>query len=200
MRCTVILPAAGKSARMRGTDKLLEQVAGQPCLRAMALRGLKAGFAVIVTLPHADHPRAAALAEVPALRLPVPEAEEGMSASLRRAVAALPETTDAVLIVPPDMPGIRAADMTALCAVAEANPQALIVQATTEDGTPGHPVLFRRALFAEFADLTGDRGAQAIIAAHSQARLLVALEGTRARLDLDTPEDWAAWRAGQAAP
>jgi len=200
MKCTLILPAAGASSRMRGADKLLEEVAGQPCLRAMALRGLKAGLAVLVTLPGADHPRAAVLAEVPVRRLPVANADQGMSQSLRCAIAALPETTEAALILPPDMPAIGADDLTRLVQESEANPQALIVQAATEDGTPGHPVLFRSALFAEFAKLTGDQGARDIIAAHATSRVLVPLEGNRARLDLDTPEDWAAWRAGQAAP
>lgn len=200
MNCTLILPAAGKSSRMRGADKLLQEVAGQPCLRAMALRGLKAGLAVLVTLPSADHPRAGALAELPVLRLPVADADQGMSRSLRCAIAALPDTCDAALILPPDMPGILSEDLTALLREAEANPQAQVVQAATEDGTPGHPVLFRRTLFADFAKLTGDRGAREIIATHAKSRLLVPLKDNRARLDLDTPEDWAAWRAGQAAP
>lgn len=200
MNCTLILPAAGKSSRMRGADKLLEEVAGQPCLRTMALRGLKAGLAVVVTLPGSDHPRAAALAEVPVRRLPVKDADLGMAHSLRAAIAALPVTCEAALILPPDMPGILSEDLTGLVAEAQANPQALVMQAATEDGTPGHPVLFRRALFADFANLTGDQGAREIIADHAKSRLLVPLKGNRARLDLDTPEDWAAWRAGQAAP
>lgn len=200
MNCTLILPAAGQSSRMRGADKLLQEVAGQPCLRAMALRGLRAGLAVLVTLPASDRARAAALAEVPVRRLPVANADLGMSQSLRSAIAALPDTCDAALILPPDMPGILSDDLTTLVSAAEANPQAHILQAATEDGTPGHPVLFRRALFDDFAELTGDQGAREIIAAHATSRLLVPLEGNRARLDLDTPEDWAAWRAGQAAP
>ena len=200
MKCTLILPAAGKSSRMRGADKLLEPVGGQPCLRAMALRGLKAGMAVLVTLPGADHPRAAALAEVPVRRLPVRNADKGLSESLRTGIAALGPDVEAAMILPPDMPGIQAQDLQALYDAARDNPEALIVQASGQDGTPGHPVLFRRALFSEFATLGGDRGARDIVGAHARSRLLVPLSGGHAGLDLDTPEDWAAWRAGQAAP
>ena len=39
---TILLLAAGRSARMRGRDKLLEDVAGQPLLRLMASRATKA--------------------------------------------------------------------------------------------------------------------------------------------------------------
>lgn len=199
MNCALILPAAGLSSRMRGGDKLLEEVCGMPCLRAMALRGLKAGLSVIVTLPASDHPRALALAETPVRRVTVRDASEGMAASLRAGIAALPEGTEAALILPPDMPDIQSEDLGALVTAAEAQPEALILQASTEDGTPGHPILFRKALFAEFADLTGDTGARSILQAHADQRRLVALPGDRARLDLDTPEAWAEWRAGQAS-
>ncbi|WP_323768610.1 nucleotidyltransferase family protein [Marinovum sp.] len=197
MRPVLILPAAGRSSRMRGADKLLEEVDGQPCLRTMALRGLAAGLSVLVTLPGPDHPRALALAETPVQRVVVPGAAEGMAASLRAAVASLPEGTEAALILPPDMPDIRSADLLSLIAAGDARPEALIVQATTEDGTPGHPILFRRALFEAFRHLSGDTGARAILQAHRDRLRLVALPGTRARLDLDTPEAWAAWRASR---
>ncbi|MGY3437036.1 MULTISPECIES: nucleotidyltransferase family protein [unclassified Marinovum] len=199
MHCALILPAAGLSSRMRGGDKLLEMVGGVPCIRAMALRGLAAGLSVIVPLPSDSHPRALALAETPVLRLPVPDAGDGMAHSLRRGIAALPDSIDAALILPPDMPDIQTEDLRRLIGAAKAAPEALIVQATTKDGTPGHPILFRRAVFTEFAALTGDTGARDILRAHAGARKLVPLPGQRARLDLDTPEDWAAWRAGQAA-
>lgn len=199
MQTALILPAAGASSRMRGADKLLEEVAGQPCLRTMVLRGLSAGLSVVVTVPSEDHPRAAALAEVPVRRVPVPEAAEGMSASLKAGIAALAHGTEAAIILPPDMPGITADDLACIREAAAANPDMWIVQATTEDGTPGHPILFRKQVFADFDAIRGDTGARNILSAHASKRLLVPLEGDRARLDLDTPEDWAAWRAGQAA-
>lgn len=199
MLTALILPAAGQSSRMRGRDKLLEDVGGQPCLRAMALRGLAAGLSVIVTLPDENHPRARALAEVPVRRLVVRDAARGMSESLRTAMAALPAATDAAIVLPPDMPDINRDDLTALIAMAGESPGALVVQASCADGTPGHPVLFCRALFGEFSTLTGDLGARDIIARHAQSRVLVPLAGQKARTDLDTPEDWAVWRAAQTA-
>lgn len=199
MKTTLILLAAGASARMHGADKLLQDVGGMPCVKAMALRGLAAGMQVIVTLPDRDHPRAVALAETPVLRLPVPEADQGMAQSLRAGIMALSDGTEAAMILPADMPGLAAEDLRAVIDAARTHPEALIVQAATEGGAPGHPVLFRRQLFPEIKALSGDTGARAVIARHSEHRRLVPLPGGRARLDLDTPEDWAVWRAGQTA-
>ena len=199
MKTTLILLAAGASARMRGADKLLQEVGGMACVKAMALRGLAGGMQVIVTLPARDHPRAVALAETPVLRLPVPDADQGMAHSLRAAITALPEGTEAAMILPADMPGLEIDDLRAVIDEARTHPEALIVQAATEDGTPGHPVLFRAALFPEIEALTGESGARPVIQRHAEHRRMVKRPGRRARLDLDTPEEWAAWRAGQAA-
>jgi len=56
-------------------------------------------------------------------------------------------------------------------------------------------VLFPNHLLSEFEDLCGDKGAAALLKAHSEKIKYVLLNDNRARLDLDTPEDWAAWRA-----
>ena len=71
-----------------------------------------------------------------------------------------------------------------------------IVRATAMDGRAGHPVVFPARCLAEMAALQGDEGARAVLAAHEVAH--VALPGRRAVTDLDTPEDWAAWRAREA--
>ena len=54
----IILLAAGQSSRMRGRDKLLEMVDGQPLLRRQAAMALAVTDApVLVALPAAPHPR-----------------------------------------------------------------------------------------------------------------------------------------------
>ena len=59
MTIPILLLAAGSASRMRGGDKLLEDVHGAPCLQVMAKRALATGQPVLVTLPSSDHPRAA---------------------------------------------------------------------------------------------------------------------------------------------
>ncbi|WP_344717124.1 nucleotidyltransferase family protein [Sagittula marina] len=190
----ILIPAAGSSSRMRGKDKLLETVCGVPLLRHMAMTAIATGAHVSVTLPDHDHPRAKALAGLPVQVISVPDADEGMSSSLRRGVGMLPRGMRAVVILPADMPELETSDilqvMTGFCSV----PYPMLQQASTEDGTPGHPVLFPADCFSAMAQLTGDQGAREVLRSNKHRLRQVALPGERALLDLDTPEAWDAWR------
>lgn len=194
-RPAILMPAAGMSARMGGRDKLLEPAGGVPLLARQVIRALDTGADVYVTT-RADRP-----ARVEALRglsqdrlflVPVDAPEDGLSASLRAGVSALPDTVQVVMILLPDLPDITTEDLSAMLA-AQAGAPGSTLRACTEDGTPGHPVIFPRRWFGELARLTGDRGAGALL-----RRIDVTcypLPGRRAITDLDTPADWAAWRA-----
>lgn len=189
-----LICAAGASSRMRGTDKLLQEVAGMPVLRHAAAAARAAGMPVAVALPVAGPWRAARLAALEGLELtplPVPEAAEGMAASIRAGVAAA-GSAPGIMVLLADMPEIGAAEMAAVRAGWSGDPDR-IARATAADGRPGHPVLFPRRLFPRLATLTGDAGARAVLAGEDV--LAIPLPGHRALTDLDTPEDWAAWRA-----
>jgi len=179
---------------MRGGDKLLEDVHGAPCLQVMAKRALATGQPVLVTMPSLNHPRAACLTGLELSVIEVPDADLGMSHSLQRGVAALPNNAKAVMILPADMPDITTDDMNEMLdAFVVTNATAM--RATTQDGATGHPTLVGMNLFEQFQKLTGDKGANAILSALGDSLMLHALKGDRARIDLDTPEDWSAWRA-----
>ena len=193
MLCILVL-AAGQSSRMRGADKLLEPVDGVACLRLLAQRALKVTDDVLVTVPDPSHPRVALLSDLPVTCLPVPDAASGMSASLRAGIAALPARTTAAMILPADMPEISAADMAQLWAVYQASGLS-ILQGANAEGVPGHPVIFSHRLFPEFRDLSGDKGAAGLIRKHANSHGLFELPGNHAVTDLDTPEEWLAWRS-----
>lgn len=194
MTIPILLLAAGSASRMRGGDKLLEDVHGAPCLQVLAKRALATGQPVLVTLPSSDHPRAACLTGLELLVVEVPDADLGMSRSLQRGVAALPNNAKAVMILPADMPDITTDDMNKMLE-AFVGTNATALRATTQDGATGHPTLVGVKLFEQFQKLTGDKGANAILSALGDSLMLHALKGDRARIDLDTPEDWSAWRA-----
>ncbi|MGR3378607.1 nucleotidyltransferase family protein [Salipiger abyssi] len=195
----ILLPAAGASRRMRGTDKLLMDVGGQPLLRRQAVAALAAADHVAVALPGHDHPRAGALSGLPVQVVEVPDADLGMSSSLRRGVGLLPRGLDALMILPADMPEIATEDMARVIDAFRAVPRPTIQRATAEDGTPGHPVLFPADCFPALLALSGDMGAKAVLAANAHRVRNVALPGKRALTDLDTPEAWRDWEAAQAA-
>lgn len=194
----IIILAAGAARRMRGADKLLQDVDGLPLLHRQArMARAVTGGQVIVTLPPANPARAATLAGLDVTPLPVPDAVEGMNAGLRRAVAALPATTRAAMVMLADMPELTADDLRHLLNAVEPGGDILIWRAATEDGAPGHPIVFHARLFGALRQLTGDAGGRAIVQKAGPNVRLVPLPGQRARRDLDTPEDWAAWRAAR---
>ncbi|EEE37503.1 4-diphosphocytidyl-2C-methyl-D-erythritol synthase [Rhodobacteraceae bacterium KLH11] len=192
----IILLAAGQSSRMRGADKLMQTVAGVPLLRLAAQRALAVG-PVIVALPPAPHPRYGALAGLDVKPVGISDAEEGMNASLRGAMAALPPDAPAVMILLSDLPELESEDLRAVLSAVKARPDKLIWRGATADGKPGHPVVFERSLFVKLRGLTGDGGAQTIVQHCKDKVHLHHLPGQRALLDLDTPEAWARWTASR---
>lgn len=193
----VLIPAAGASSRMRGRDKLLEEVDGQPLLRRQADMARGVCETVIVALPPPPHPRYTVLDGLDVTPLPVPECTEGLSGTLRGSLARLPEGIKALLLILPDIPDLGPAHLQQVLEARQAHPEALIWRGATEDGKPGHPALFDAATFADFSALSGDAGGQSVIAKHRDRVQLVPMERDLARADLDTPEDWEAWRAGR---
>lgn len=190
----VLILAAGQSARMGGQDKLLLPVEGVPLLRRLAVAALTLGGPVFIALPRADHPRAEALAGLDVVPLAVPEAAEGMSGTLRGAVARLPGRGD-FMVVLGDLAALEAADLHAVLRARHLNPENLIWRGATASGKPGHPIIFAGELRPRFARLQGDGGGESLVAPLRAQTVLVPLQGDRARLDLDTPEDWARFRA-----
>lgn len=193
----ILIPAAGFARRMRGADKLLEPVAGQPVLRRIAQSACDVSETVVVTLPTGGFgpARLAVLEDLGVTPILVPDAAEGMAASLRAGVRALPESASGVMILLADLPEIEGADLRTLIDAFTADPAAPILRATSQDGQPGHPVIFPRELFETLAQVSGDTGAKTVMAAHRDRLRDHPLPGRRAVTDLDTPEDWAAWRA-----
>ncbi|WP_342075532.1 nucleotidyltransferase family protein [Yoonia sp. SS1-5] len=192
----ILILAGGGSTRMGGRDKLMEDVGGQPLLRQHARQALALGGPVFVALPAADHPRAAALAGLDVQVLAVADAAEGMSGTMRGAVAMLPKC-EAFMMVLADLVAIDASDLRRIDQARTDNPDFVIWRGATADGKSGHPIIFDASLRPEFAKLHGDGGGEALVNPRKAQTHLTPLKGRRARLDLDTPQDWDDWRAGR---
>ncbi len=187
----ILLLAAGASTRMRGGDKLLQEIDGEPVLRRQAKAALATGAPIYVALPLDRPERDRALEGFAVHVVPVPDAAEGMSASIRCGVAALLPGTAGVAILPADMPELTAEDLRAVLEAFAGD----ITRATSEDGTPGHPVIFPSTLYDEMKTLTGDTGARKIMRGRQVKPVPLPL--SHALTDLDTPEEWAAWHANR---
>jgi molybdenum cofactor cytidylyltransferase len=192
----ILILAAGASSRMRGTDKLLQHVEGQPILRRVAEAALANGAPVAVTLPVRADARRAALAGLDVKTIEVPDAALGMSRSLARGIAAImagnPGPDEGIMILPADMPGFTTKALADLVARFSAKPQQIWRGGTT-DGQAGHPTIFPRDLWPALAAVTGDEGGRSVVQANRDRVSILPLPDQMATLDLDTPEEWAAY-------
>lgn len=194
----IIILAAGASRRMQGRDKLLEDVDGQPILRQQALKAVAVTSGpVLIALPPEPHARYAALEGLDVQNLPVPDAREGMNASLRTAFGALPNGSPCAMLLLADLPDLTADDLRCVADAVDLGSDMLVWRGVTQSGAAGHPVVFHADLFGAIAALKGDAGAADVMAQAAGRICKVPLADDRARRDLDTPEDWQAWRAGQ---
>jgi molybdenum cofactor cytidylyltransferase len=182
---------------MRGADKLMEEVGGVPLLRRQALVAAGLGAPVLVTLTPDWPGRAAALDGVEVERRVIEDAREGLSASLRAGAAwAQAQGAAALMVVLPDLPELESRDLRKVFEGFGQEPH-LPCRACDADGRPGHPTVFPARFFPALSNLGGDTGAQALFA--QEAPRLIPLPGARATTDLDTPEEWARWRAARGA-
>lgn len=190
----ILILAAGASSRMAPRDKLTETIEGEPLLRRTTRIAVATGAPVTVVLAPDRPGRTKALDGLNAHLVVAKDAHLGMSASLGAGIAALPQETSAIMILPADMAALTTADLARILLAAKDYP-GHIIRGTTEDVLEGHPVLFPASLFPALKVTTGDEGGRAVIKANRHLLRLIPLPGNNALLDLDTPEDWAAFRA-----
>lgn len=198
MRLPILILAAGASRRMGGEDKLLKQIDGEPLLHRTLRRATAVpGAQVFVTLPPQPHPRHAAIAGLPVEVIDVPDAAEGMAASLRRGLPIASVSSDKLMILLADLPDLTTDDLTTVAQASTSDHR--VWRGATEAGKPGHPLIIHKDFFPAFQSLTGDTGGRDILKAATDQTRLIPLPGTRALTDLDTPEAWAEWEANRAA-
>ena len=195
MRLEAIVLAAGGGRRFGGR-KLLASFAGRPLIVA----ALNAAFAAPVRrvwLATDGDPKLSAIArdhagnlgrEMDLEMIAVTDAAEGMGASLRTAVAALPGEAAGVFVFLGDMPRIPTGVPLAL---AEALATGFDLAAPRFEGRRGHPVLFGRAYFPALLALEGDAGARDLLAEAGERLALIDSLDAGVLFDIDRPEDLA---------
>ena len=195
MTVAVLLLAAGGSTRMRGGDKLLETLEGEPLLRRSARAALASGAGEVVVVLGANRDaREAVVADLP-VRVVMNDAwRQGMGRSIAAGAAALSVDAAGVVVMPADMPDVDAAMLDRLIDALPPDAPRAILRPRTAEGVSGNPVFFGAAHIPALVALTGDEGARAVIAAHRDALIPVDVRGDGSLVDLDTPEAWAEYR------
>lgn len=114
---------------------------------------------------------------------------EGMGATLRAGVAALPEDCTGAYVFLGDMPRVPCS---APVGLAEALARGALAAAPVFGGRQGHPVLFSSALFPDLLKLVGDRGARALLDGLGARLTLVKAEDDGVLFDVDRLSDLGA--------
>jgi molybdenum cofactor cytidylyltransferase len=114
-----------------------------------------------------------------------PDHAEGMGASLRAGVAALPTDCGGVFVFLGDMPRIPHAILPRLAAAMASGAAAA---AAVHGGRRGHPALLGAALFPALLGLKGDEGARTVLKGLGDRLALVPTNNDGVLFDVDTPE------------
>jgi molybdenum cofactor cytidylyltransferase len=192
----VIVLAAGASTRF-GSPKQLAQVAGGTMLQVALSRaqGL-ADHAVTVVLGAHAAEIAPALGRSNVSLVVNRNWEEGMAASIRAGIAALPGHCGGALLMLADQCAVTTDDLRRLAETWRRNPQAIV--AAQYAGGYGVPAIFPRASFPALQALYGERGAQALLRDPVGARVGVPMPS--AAIDIDTTQELRALNAAAADP
>lgn len=194
-KIAAIVLAAGRSSRMAPANKLLTEVEGQH----MVARAVDAALAsqarpVIVVTGHDAARVREALAGRPITIVENPAYGEGLAASIRAGLAALPGDVDGAVFVLGDMPRVGAHHIDRL--IAAFNPvEGRAICVPTHRAKRGNPVLWGARFFPEMRALSGDTGARALLGQHADQLCEVEMADDGVLLDVDTPEALAALRA-----
>lgn len=179
--------AAGQSRRMGETNKLLADWAGKSLIQHSVDAALASGADSVYVITGHDGDRVARqliAREVVVVRNP--EYAQGLSSSLQAAVRGVPETVAGIVVCLGDMPLVRAAHLDALIAAFSLHQNSAICMPVFQ-GKRGNPVLLGRELFAQLAEIEGDRGARGLISDRDELVVEVPVEDPGVLIDIDTP-------------
>jgi molybdenum cofactor cytidylyltransferase len=127
-----------------------------------------------------------------------PAFADGLSASVRAGIAALPADVDGAVFLLGDMPRVTAAHIDRL--LAAFNPaEGRAICVPTSRAKRGNPVLWSSRFFPEMRALEGDTGARGLLRQHAEQICEVEMGDDGVLLDIDTPDALAALRADTKA-
>ncbi len=191
IKMTAIVLAAGLSRRMGAENKLFLPFGKQTLLETTLSHIEAAGIGeILVVVGHEKEQVYALLKNKPYNIIENPGYLEGMTSSIRAAVAETRLDTTGFMICLSDMPLISAGEYRLLAETFTAalkTDAAAIVQPRYQ-GRPGNPVLFSARYRNDLLALEYPEGAKPIVQAHRDHLVLVDMPSDAVLLDADTQE------------
>lgn len=189
-----VVLAAGRSTRMRGTNKLLASVEGVPAIVRVCSAAIRSKLhPVIVVLGHeAEVVRVALGGDRAAISEDIafvvnPRHRDGRLSSVAAAIEALPEDCDAAMFLRGDQPWITEALIDQL--VHSYRTSDATVAFPVYRGRKGSPTLFERRHFPRLLALRGDHGTLDLAEELWDVAAKVEVDDPRCLAGIDTPDD-----------
>ncbi len=186
-RIAAVVLAAGKSSRMAPHNKLLLPDRGGKPMIARVVDNVLSSPArpVIVVTGHMRAEIEAALIGKPVRFVHAEGFAEGLSASLRAGLAAVPDEAAGALICLGDMPLVTGRMLERLIDTYDSDEGRLIVVPGFK-GKLGNPMLWDRRFFPEMRAASGDAGARFLLSRHAEDVAEVAIDSDAVLRDFDT--------------
>ncbi|RVT99050.1 4-diphosphocytidyl-2C-methyl-D-erythritol kinase [Rhodovarius crocodyli] len=184
-----VVMAAGRSRRMAPLNKLLVMDDKGVAMVTRVVDQALASLArpVIVVTGHERERVQEALAGRPVIFAHAEDYAQGLSASLRAGLSAVPAQADGVLVCLGDMPLVSASMMDRLLAAFDPEEGRAIVQPTFR-GKQGNPMLWGREFIPAMMAVTGDVGARHLVGLHADRVVDVEMPDDGVLRDFDTTE------------
>lgn len=184
--------AAGRSRRMAPHNKLLVADRTGKAMIARVVDNVLSSNArpILVVTGHQAEQIQHALGGRPVRYVHAADYAEGLSASLKAGIAAVPEDCAAALVCLGDMPLVTGRMIDRLLSNYDPDEGRLIVLPTFR-GKQGNPMLWDRRFFPEILQITGDSGARFLLGKHIEAVAEVEMADDAVLRDFDTTESLA---------
>jgi len=184
-----VVMAAGRSRRMAPHNKLLvADKAGKPMIARVVDNVLSSkARPILVVTGHQAEQVEHALGGRPVQYVHAADYANGLSASLKAGIAAVPPECAAAIVCLGDMPLVTGRMIDRLLQMYDPDEGRLIVLPTFR-GKQGNPMVWDRRFFPEILQITGDSGARFLVGKHADAVAEVEMADDAVLRDFDTTE------------
>ena len=185
-----VLLAAGRSRRMGRNNKLLLDVDGVPLVRKSAINILNSNVADMTVVTGFDEDKIVdALSDLNVNFVKNVNFREGLSSSLKAALANITPSPSAVSVCLADMPKIQPEYINRL--IENFDPlMNCEICIPTNNGKRGNPVLIGSRFFPHIFETSGDYGAKHVMKQHPDKIVEVEIGTSDIHFDIDTQDEY----------